>query len=170
MAGTRAGHRYAIALGSNRALSARLSPARLVEAAAGKIAAHGRVLARSPLVVTDPVGPSLRRYVNAALVLESLLPPQAMLAALQRIESALGRRRQRRWGARTVDIDIILWSGGPWQGKALTIPHPAFRGRDFVLAPLAAVAPAWRDPLTGRSVRHLRHRLRKPRPKSRQGG
>ena len=54
-----------------------------------------------------------------------------------------------------LDLDIILWSGGMW-GSAPTLPHPAFRGRAFVLAPLAEVAPAWRDPVTGLSVRQLR--------------
>ena len=107
------------------------------------------------------MGPSRRVFANGALLMESDLPPDAMLTHLQRIERDLGRRRFRHWGARSVDIDIILWSGGRWDSRALHIPHPAFRQRDFVLTPLCAIAPGWRDPISGLSVRHLHARLRK---------
>lgn len=152
---------YVLALGSNRPLSARLTPARLLTAATTLIAEEARILAISPILSTPPLGPSARRFANGALLVESRLPPPAMLAFLQTIENRLGRRRYRRWGARSVDIDIILWSGGRWASRALTIPHAAWRGRSFVLTPLLAVAPDWRDPRTGLSVRHLHARLQK---------
>jgi len=161
MARTSTRHHYALALGSNRPLSARLTPKRLLEAATGQIARLGQLLAVSPVMETPPMGPSRRVFANGALLMESDLPPDAMLAHLQRIERDLGRRRFRRWGARSVDIDIILWSGGRWDSRALHIPHPAFRQRDFVLTPLCAIAPGWRDPISGLSVRHLHARLRK---------
>jgi 2-amino-4-hydroxy-6-hydroxymethyldihydropteridine diphosphokinase len=63
-----------------------------------------------------------------------------------------------------LDLDIILWSGGAWPGPGPIIPHPAFRKRDFVLQPLAEIAPAWRDPITGLSIRQLYVRLTAPRP------
>lgn len=155
---------YALALGSNRALSAVLTPHRLIDAMALAIAGLGRILARSPTILTPPLGPSARRFANAALLLETPLAPDMLLARLQRVERDLGRRRHRRWGARSVDIDIILWSGGAWQSRSLTIPHPAFRQRDFVLRPLLGIAPGWRDPVTGRTIRQLYARLQKPRP------
>jgi 2-amino-4-hydroxy-6-hydroxymethyldihydropteridine diphosphokinase len=58
-----------------------------------------------------------------------------------------------------LDLDIVLWSGGPWASERLVIPHPEFRSRAFVLAPAAAVAPGWRDPVTGRTLRQLNARL-----------
>ena len=100
-------HLYALALGSNRALSARLTPRRLLVEATARIAQHGRVIAISPTIETPPIGPSRRRYANAALLVQSPLAPPAMLAWLQSIERALGRRRYRRWGARSIDIEEL---------------------------------------------------------------
>lgn len=158
-------HRYALALGSNRALAADRPPARLLLEAAGLIAAQARIVATAPMIVTPPLGPSARRFVNGALLIDSALPPREMLAFLQQAEARLGRRRHRRWGARTIDIDIILWSGGVWRSRSLTIPHAAFRQRAFVLTPLMAIAPGWRDPVTGLTIRQLDARLQKPKAK-----
>ena len=154
-------HLYALALGSNRPLSTYRTPVRLVEEAATLIGEQARVMAVSPTIPTPPLGPSLRVFANGALLVESALPPPAMLAFLQSVETRLGRRRHRRWGARSIDIDIILWSGGAWRDRALTIPHAACRDRAFVLTPLMAVASGWRDPVTGLAVRHLHARLQK---------
>ena len=82
------------------------------------------------------------------------------MARLKAIERSFGRRPGRRWGARVIDLDIILWSGGVYAGAALTIPHPAFRARRFVLDPLATLVPRWRDPVTGLTVRQLAARVR----------
>lgn len=170
MGKTRTRHLYALSLGSNRPLSARLTPARLLGEAATLIAALGDVRAVAPVVTTPPMGPSRRVFANNALIVESALPPEAMLALLQDIERQLGRRRFRRWGPRSVDIDIILWSGGCRNSRWLQIPHPAFRERHFVLTPLAAIAPDWRDPVSGLSMRHLCARLQKAAPIMRSGG
>ncbi|WP_150292324.1 2-amino-4-hydroxy-6-hydroxymethyldihydropteridine diphosphokinase [Sphingobium estronivorans] len=161
MAKTSIPHLYALALGSNRSLSATLTPARIVDAAVAKIGAIGTVRAVAPILTTPPVGPSRRVFANSALIIESVLPPDRMLARLQEIERSLGRRRFRRWGARSIDIDIIFWSGGRWNSRSLHIPHPTFRQRDFVLKPLCAIVPRWRDPVSGLSVRHLLAQLRK---------
>ena len=128
------------------------------------LAELGTVTARSGIVASAPLGPSRRRYANAALVLETALEPPAMLAALQRIEDRFGRRRARRWGERVLDCDIVLWSGGIYSDRHLAIPHPAFRERDFVLTPARAIAPDWRDPVTGLTVRQLEARLTRARP------
>lgn len=170
MGNTSIPHLYALALGSNRPMSARLTPERLLREAAGKIAELGSVKMVAPVRTTPPMGPSRRVFVNGAVLLESALAPMALLSRLQRIETELGRRRHRRWGARSLDIDIILWSGGRRNGRLLQVPHPAFREREFVLGPLLTVAPHWRDPLSGLSVRHLLARLRKATPIVRSGG
>ena len=144
-------HRYAIAIGSNRR-GRHGSPRAEVLAA---IAALGTVAAASPVIETPPLGPSIRRFANACALIDSDEAPEVLLARLKAIEHAFGRRRGQRWGARVIDLDIVLWSGGCWSSATLTIPHPLFRRRAFVLRPLAAIAPGWRDPLTGRTVRQL---------------
>ena len=145
--------RYAIAVGSNRR-GRHGSPAAEVHAA---LAALGGIA--SPVIVTRPLGPSQRRYANAVALIERVSRPDATLRELKSIERDFGRRPGRRWGERVLDLDIILWSGGTWASQGLTIPHIGFRTRDFVLAPLMRVAPRWRDPVTGLTVRQLRHRL-----------
>ena len=149
---------YAIAIGSNRR-GRHGSPVAEVRAA---IAALPGVVAVSPIVASAPVGPSIRRYANAVALVESAEEPPAMLACLKAIERDFGRRRGQRWSARVIDLDVVLWSGGAWSSPGLTVPHVAFRERDFVLAPLLRVAPDWRDPLSGRTVRQLYARLTKP--------
>lgn len=116
------------------------------------------------MVITAPIGPSSRRYANAAAIVASDLDPPRLLDRLKRIEKAFGRRRNRRWGARVLDIDIVLWSAGPWRSRALTIPHTQYRNRAFVLGPANAIAPHWRDPDTGFTLRQLYARLTHPRP------
>lgn len=125
------------------------------------MAALGHVVARSRILSTPPIGPSIRRFANAALILESVESPPALLRQLKAIERDFGRRRGRIWGARVIDLDIILWSGGAWGERRLIVPHPRFRERDFVLAPLLEIAPGWRDPVTGLTVRQLAARLRR---------
>lgn len=157
-------HLYVLALGSNRPLSKRLPPPAILHAAIAALEADGHhVRAVAPFVNTAPLGPSRRRYTNSALLISSSLKPDALLHALHAIENRFGRRRARRWGERTLDIDIILWSGGRWHRRDLMIPHPAFRIRDFVLKPLMAVDPVWRDSVTGLRAPHLLARHKKSR-------
>lgn len=142
---------YVIALGSNRR-GRHGSPEAEVRAA---LAAIGGVVAVSPIVASAPIGPSRRRFANAAAMIESDETPPALLARLKEIERLAGRRRGRHWGARVIDLDIVLWSGGGWHSPGPSIPHPAFRERSFVLTPLLALVPGWRDPLTGLTIRQL---------------
>jgi 2-amino-4-hydroxy-6-hydroxymethyldihydropteridine diphosphokinase len=115
-------------------------------------------------VASAPVGPSHRRYANAVALIASEEAPEALLARLKAIERAFGRRAGQRWGSRVLDLDIVLWSGGAWGSPGLVVPHVAFRQRPFVLGPLLHVAPGWRDPMTGRTVRQLARRLTRRRP------
>jgi 2-amino-4-hydroxy-6-hydroxymethyldihydropteridine diphosphokinase len=156
---------YAVALGSNRRHGRHGAPARVIAAAAAALDGGGvRVIALSRIRSTAALGPAGRGFANAVALLETGLQPWELLPRLQETEQAFGRRGGRRWGARVLDLDIILWSGGAWEGAGLVIPHAAFRDRGFVLDPLAEIAPRWRDPLIGITIRQLRHRLRAPRP------
>jgi 2-amino-4-hydroxy-6-hydroxymethyldihydropteridine diphosphokinase len=149
---------YAIALGSNRR-SRHGSPAGTLRAA---LRALGPV-AVSTIRNTPALGPAGRSFANAVAIVESALPPDELLAHLKRIEREFGRRGGMRWGPRVLDLDIVLWSGGAWGGAPI-VPHPEFRVRAFVLKPLAEIAPGWRDPLTGLTVRQLLARLTAARP------
>jgi 2-amino-4-hydroxy-6-hydroxymethyldihydropteridine diphosphokinase len=153
---------YALALGAN--VHGRHGPPERALAAA--LGAIGGVIAAAAVERSAPVGPSKRRYANAAALIATPESPPELLARLKAIERAFGRRRGRHWGARVLDLDIILWSGGAWASAELIVPHAAFRTRRFVLRPLARIAPAWRDPLTGRSVRQLLALVDRPRPRS----
>ncbi|THD35944.1 MAG: 2-amino-4-hydroxy-6-hydroxymethyldihydropteridine diphosphokinase [Sphingomonas sp.] len=159
---------YAIALGSNRR-GRHGGPADEVRAA---LAAVGEVVAVSSMIDTPPLGPSARRFVNAVAVIETADAPPALLDRLKAIEADFGRRPGQRWSDRVIDLDIVMWSDGVWADDRLTIPHAAFRERSFVLEPLAQIAPDWRDPLTGLTVRQLAARLtrRAPLPKRRGSG
>ncbi|WP_337847947.1 2-amino-4-hydroxy-6-hydroxymethyldihydropteridine diphosphokinase [Sphingomonas sp.] len=148
-------HHYVVALGSNRR-GRHGSPRQELAAA---VAAIGGVVAISPVIETAPLGPSRRRFANGAILVASTESPAELLARLKRIERDFGRRRGRRWDARVIDLDLILWSGGAWSSPGLTVPHPLFRQRSFVLRPLLAIVPDWRDPLTARTIRQLAARL-----------
>lgn len=152
---------YAIALGSNRGARPRDTIARALEA----LAERGvTITARSRAVATRPIGPGTRTYANAAAIIETALEPEPLLVVCKSIEADFGRRPGKRWGDRPLDLDIILWSEGSFASDALVIPHPAFRARAFVLRPLAEIAPEWRDPLTGLTIRQLATRLVRSRP------
>ncbi|HEX8448516.1 MAG TPA: 2-amino-4-hydroxy-6-hydroxymethyldihydropteridine diphosphokinase [Allosphingosinicella sp.] len=150
---------YAIALGSNRR-GRQGSPAETVRAAASAIGAESLSRVRP----TPAMGPAGRGFANAVALVASDLDPPALLASLKGIERAFGRRAGRRWGPRVLDLDIVLWSQGAWGGDGLVIPHPEFRRRRFVLEPLAEVAPGWRDPITGATVRQLLFRFTNRHP------
>lgn len=152
---------YVIAIGSNRR-GRHGAPAAEVRAV---IARLGDVRAVAPIMASAPMGPSLRRYANTAVLIDSPMRPPELLVRLKAIERDFGRRRGRRWGSRVIDLDIVLWSGGCWSGPRLTVPHPAFRTRDFVLEPLVRIAAGWRDPVSGRTVRQLYQLVDRARPR-----
>ena len=156
---------YAIALGSNRPHHNYGSPRRVILAAFGALNTGGLHLrAFSPVIETPPVGPSRRTFANAAAIVESELDPAELLSRLKTIERAFGTRSGQRWSARTLDLDIVLWSGGIWTQRHLAVPHRAYRERSFVLTPLAHIAAGWRDPVSGLTVQQLHARVKKPKP------
>ncbi len=156
---------YLIALGSNMRVPTLGDPRRVLQTAFGALSACGEVIASSQIITSTPVGPSLREYANAAALIESELAPPDMLDALHAIESEFGRqRRGQPWRARALDLDIVLWSGGIWSDLRLSIPHPLFRDRSFVLGPSSEIAPRCRDPITHLSLAQLNARLTRARP------
>jgi 2-amino-4-hydroxy-6-hydroxymethyldihydropteridine diphosphokinase len=102
-------------------------------------------------------GSAGRDFANGVALVESDLEPPEMLSRLKSLEREFGRRRGRRWGPRVLDLDIVLWSGGEFRSRRLTVPHRRLSSRSFVLEPLAAIAPGWR--VGALSVRQLAHRL-----------
>ncbi|HVJ03472.1 MAG TPA: 2-amino-4-hydroxy-6-hydroxymethyldihydropteridine diphosphokinase [Sphingomonas sp.] len=160
---------YAIGLGSNRP-GRHGGPRAEVEAALAELGrAPARITAVSPLIATPPLGPSKRRFVNAAAIVETEETPAELLRRLKTIERRFGRRRGQSWAARVIDLDLLLWSEGVWASPGLIVPHRLFRERRFVLDPLVRAAPLWRDPVSGLSVRQLRARLTRPTPAPRGG-
>jgi len=109
-----------------------------------------RLLAASPFYETDPVGPSLDRYLNGAAWIQTDLDPAPLLRRLKRIEKTLGRRASPTWGApRPLDLDILLYGNGVVDQDRLKVPHPGLLDRDFALRPLLDLAPDARHPGTG---------------------
>ncbi len=159
-------HLYLVALGSNQRHPDFGRPRDVLKEAIDCMSPMvGAVLARSAIITSAPVGPSQRQYANGAVIVSSKWKPDEMLEALQVMEGVFGRRRMgQRWRSRTLDLDIVLWSGGIVDQPDLKIPHPLFRERDFVLGPAAAIAPDWRDPVTGLTLKQLHARLTRPRP------
>ncbi len=171
-----------LALGSNQALDGD-SPADLLTAAIGKLDGHGVQVKKVSRFFMTPcfpegAGPD---YVNAAVLVITDLSPDALLQVLHEVEAGLGRQRGARWASRTVDIDLIAfgervlpdleryleWRDLPLDRQVtdapdcLILPHPRLQDRAFVLVPMLDVAPDWRHPVLGLTVRQLCSRLPK---------
>jgi 2-amino-4-hydroxy-6-hydroxymethyldihydropteridine diphosphokinase len=154
---------YAIAIGSNRPHGRYGRPMGVVEVAIARLDQEFDLFDASPIILNPAHGAAGRDFANAVALVESDLEPPAMLSRLKSIEREFGRRRGRRWGPRVLDLDVVLWSGGNFRSRRLTVPHPQLARRSFVLQPLTAIAPGWRvGPLT---IRHLAQRLARSRPR-----
>lgn len=146
----------AIALGSN--LGDR--EARLREALA-LLASSIWDLRSSGFHDTDPVGVAPQpQFLNAAVVGQTTLTARELLSMLLELERQLGRERPFPGAPRTIDLDLILYGDAVIDEPGLTVPHPRFRERRFVLEPLAEIAGEWADPVTGLTVRELLRRAR----------
>ena len=154
---------YAIAVGSNRVHGRHGRPRGVVEAAIVRLDQEFGLFDASPIILNAAHGGAGRDFANAVALVESDIAPPDMLGRLKAIEHEFGRRSGRRWGPRVLDLDIVLWSGGPYRSRNLTVPHRQLARRDFVLQPLAAIAPNW--PVGALKVRHLAERLARRAPR-----
>lgn len=165
-----------VALGGNLTSSAG-SPLETLIAAVGRFPDHGCVIRALSRFFATPAFPAGAGpdYVNAAAVVQTALAPDALLAALHRIEAEFARERVERWGQRTLDLDLLavgsqvlpdrqtfdVWHDLPPERQTvdtpdlLILPHPRMQDRGFVLIPLMDVAPHWRHPVLDRSVADL---------------
>lgn len=143
-----------IAAGSNLPFCG-IDSQQLVTNAMGSLGRVSRVVAQSALYRSpawpDPTDPP---YVNAVCQIETALPPEALLLALQAIEAGAGRRRSVKNAPRTLDLDIISYNGvvRSEPNEPPVLPHPRLAGRRFVLEPLCEIAPEWRHPATGETA------------------
>ncbi|MBV8488865.1 MAG: 2-amino-4-hydroxy-6-hydroxymethyldihydropteridine diphosphokinase [Planctomycetaceae bacterium] len=148
-----------IGLGANLPHPEYGSPRQTLEAALAELARRGvEVASRSPWYRTAPVPASNQPwYVNSVAEIGTDLAADRLLAVLHEVEEAFGRVRSVPNAARRIDLDLLdfrgeIAPGGP--GKA-TLPHPRLAGRAFVVRPLADLAPDWRHPVTGATVKAL---------------
>lgn len=115
----------------------------------GKLHA-ARCALRSRLYLSRPLGPQDQpQFVNAAVGLLTQLAPQALLSELLAIERVMGRERKERWGPRVIDLDLLWMVDSAVDLPALTLPHPGVSTRNFVLYPLADIAPTLNIPGLG---------------------
>jgi 2-amino-4-hydroxy-6-hydroxymethyldihydropteridine diphosphokinase len=110
-----------------------------------RVARVSSPLRTTPFGLTDQPA-----FTNAALAIETDLPPSALLSHLQALERRAGRHRGIRWGPRTLDLDLLDYRGLVRKDHSgLVLPHPGIAERPFVLIPLIQIAPQWRHPVTG---------------------
>ena len=110
----------------------------------------------SSLFKTEPEGVTGQDwYINCVSQLKTALGPFQLIKALLSIEHAMGRKRRRRWEARIIDLDILLFGQEVIQSPDLVIPHPLLHKRRFVLEPLAQLAPHLVHPVLKLTIRHL---------------
>ncbi len=115
-----------------------------------------RIIKESSLYESQPLGDSKEWYVNGVIEIETELKPEMLLKKFKNIERAMGRKKVRkRWGARIIDLDILLCDSVVINKKNLKIPHPEMHQRKFVLIPLSELAPQVIHPVLGSSISEL---------------
>jgi 2-amino-4-hydroxy-6-hydroxymethyldihydropteridine diphosphokinase len=118
----------------------------------------------SSLFETEPVGgpEEQPKFINAAAHLRTALSPERLLAVCTRIEDLLGRKRDIRWGPRTIDLDLLIYEHEIRADPDLTLPHPLMHERRFVLEPLAEIAPDLVHPVLEQTVSEILRDLPEP--------
>ena len=107
----------------------------------------------SSFMETEPYGGVAQNgFLNCAVELDCLLSPDKLLVKIHEIEDAAGRVREKRWADRTLDIDIVFFGNRVIAQEGLIVPHPDYMNRDFVLKPLAEIAPEWVCPLERKRI------------------
>jgi 2-amino-4-hydroxy-6-hydroxymethyldihydropteridine diphosphokinase len=149
-------HKCAIALGSN------LGDSRsILSKAIDRLQTSPQIalIAVSSWYLTAPIGPPQPDYLNGCATLQTSLTPLELLDTLHAIETEFGRVRQEHWGARTLDLDLLLYEQQIIDTPSLQLPHPRMNERAFVLIPLAEIAPDWLDPRSAQSIAALCDKL-----------
>ena len=114
----------------------------------------------SSLYRTSPVGVTEQDwFINAAVLVQTRMAPEALLEFLLEVEKSFGRVRTAKWGPRTLDLDILFYENIQIDLPRLKVPHPHMCERLFVLMPLAEIEPCWVHPGCGLSVRDMLNRL-----------
>lgn len=98
-------------------------------------------------------------YLNQVLLIKTMLQPHELLAKLLEIELLLGRKREEKWGSRTMDIDILFYDDMVINEPRLTIPHPQLHNRRFTLEPLVELAPDFIHPVLQKALKKLKDDL-----------
>jgi len=105
---------------------------------------------------TEPWGvKDQQQFLNMAVAIETELAPQELLRTLKGIETEMGRNKTFKWGPRIIDLDILLFDDLILDSEDLKIPHPFMHERDFVLKPLAEIAPDVKHPVLQKSIKEL---------------
>ncbi len=138
--------------------------AALLNTALNRLETEGvRIARRSSIHETEPQDYlNQPKFLNIAVQVETNLTPQELLAAIQKIETELGRQRTIPKGPRTIDIDILFYANEIIATPDLEIPHPRLTERRFVLDPLSEIAPDLHHPATGQTVREAQAALQPP--------
>jgi len=133
------------------------------EKAIGLLLEKGITVTRmSSMIETEPWGVTdQQKFINTAVEAHTDLEPEELLATLKKIEFAMGRLPSAKWGPRLVDLDIFFYDDLVINTDDLEIPHPYIKDRDFVLKPLAEIAPEKIHPVLKKSVRELLEDLEK---------
>lgn len=114
------------------------------------------VLKISSFIESQPYGGVAQNvFLNGAVLIDTILTPQALLDTTHKIEASGGRIRTTRWADRTLDIDIIFFGNKVIEEEGLCIPHPDYANRDFVLTPIKEIAPTFVCPLTHKRIADL---------------
>lgn len=165
-----------IALGSNQEWEG-VTSIDLVQRSVSELSKNDLIISKVSRLFRTPCFPlgSGPDFVNAALQLKTTLQPEQLLSVLHDIEAKLGRVRIRRWGSRTLDIDLLSYGNNilpdidtffSWHDlqfnlqrktspRQLILPHPRLHERAFVLAPLIDIAPEWKHPVLGKTVSEM---------------
>jgi 2-amino-4-hydroxy-6-hydroxymethyldihydropteridine diphosphokinase len=115
-----------------------------------------KIVKESSLYESEPLGDSKEWYVNGAIEIETRFKPDMLLKKFQGIERTMGRKKgKKRWGARIIDLDILLYDALVLKKKNLKIPHPEMHKRKFVLIPLSEIAPQVVHPEFGVTISEL---------------